>query len=64
MPSSMTALGGPIIKHTLTVSGLNIPDDGFFATRIGAQVTDELDLRPSYIVSDGDYYYKMPDDGI
>jgi len=29
MPAGMTDLGGPIIKHTLTVSGLNIPGFGF-----------------------------------
>ena len=63
LPTTMTSLGGPIIKHTLRVLGLAIPDTGFFSTRIGAQITDSSDKRPSYILSDGDYYYKDPDDG-
>jgi len=45
-------------------SHTQIPDDGFFSTRLGAQITDSSDVRPSYIISDGDFLYKDPDDGI
>ena len=41
-----------------------MPPRGWFPTRIGAQVTDPSDGRPSYTMSTGDYLYKEPDDGV
>ncbi|CAD7968709.1 unnamed protein product [Amoebophrya sp. A120] len=63
MPAIMTTIQGSV-KMQLRVQHLTMPKNGFFSTRLGAQVTDELDTRPSYILSgNNNYLYKEPDAG-
>ncbi|CAD7940504.1 unnamed protein product [Amoebophrya sp. A25] len=62
MPLEMTNIQGSI-KMQLRLHQLQLPDEGWFSSRIGAQVTDSTDSRPSYILSAGDYLWKEPDAG-
>ena len=41
------------------VSGVTIPNGGFFPINIAAQITDENDQNPYYTESNGDYYWKV-----
>jgi hypothetical protein len=58
----MTTISGPV-RQTLSISGVTIPNGGFFPTRVGAQITNDADGAPHYVESSGDYYWKEPDDG-
>ncbi|CAE7531280.1 unnamed protein product, partial [Symbiodinium microadriaticum] len=43
---------------------VTIPSGGFFAQRLAAQVTNQFDQRPNYVLSSGSYIYKEPNTGI
>ncbi len=62
LPSTMEKMQGPV-KHRLEITGVTIPNGGYFPTRVAAQITSDRDTMPHYITSSGDYYWKQPDDG-
>jgi hypothetical protein len=51
LPVEMYSINNQV-QHTITVQKLGIPLSGFFASRIGAQVTNTVDAKPSYTTSD------------
>ncbi|CAD7936810.1 unnamed protein product [Amoebophrya sp. A120] len=51
------------ITQTFEISGVTIPNKGFFPTRAGCQVTDVGDNKPNYIRTSGNYFWKQPDVG-
>eukprot|EP00930_Biecheleria_cincta_P038971 TRINITY_DN26793_c0_g1_i2.p1 TRINITY_DN26793_c0_g1~~TRINITY_DN26793_c0_g1_i2.p1 ORF type:complete len:2370 (+),score=328.03 TRINITY_DN26793_c0_g1_i2:2584-9693(+) len=63
LPASM-ATCTEYVTHTLVFPELTLPKGGFFSTRLGAQITKPDDTKPHYIVSVGDFIYKVPDEGV
>lgn len=51
-------------KVRIRIGGVTIPSGGFFAQRLAAQVTNQFDQRPNYVLSSGSYIYKEPNTGI
>ncbi|CAJ1364119.1 unnamed protein product, partial [Effrenium voratum] len=51
-------------KVRIQIGGVTIPSGGFFAQRLAAQVSDNGDLRPNYVLSSGSYIWKEPNVGI
>jgi hypothetical protein len=52
LPADMHDITGTT-QHTVKVTGLTLPVAGFFASRVGAQITRPDDTRPSYTTSFG-----------
>eukprot|EP00930_Biecheleria_cincta_P034639 TRINITY_DN23911_c0_g1_i1.p1 TRINITY_DN23911_c0_g1~~TRINITY_DN23911_c0_g1_i1.p1 ORF type:complete len:3207 (+),score=370.81 TRINITY_DN23911_c0_g1_i1:517-9621(+) len=52
LPVDMTTIDS-ITSHTIKLTGLTLPLDGFFPIRIGAQVTIPEDTSPFYTASSG-----------
>eukprot|EP00929_Paragymnodinium_shiwhaense_P041335 TRINITY_DN21478_c0_g1_i1.p1 TRINITY_DN21478_c0_g1~~TRINITY_DN21478_c0_g1_i1.p1 ORF type:complete len:3380 (+),score=785.72 TRINITY_DN21478_c0_g1_i1:132-10271(+) len=50
-------------KVQMRVGGITLPSGGFFAGRLGAQVSKEDDSRPHYVITSGDYIWKQPNRG-
>eukprot|EP00930_Biecheleria_cincta_P092359 TRINITY_DN8222_c0_g5_i2.p1 TRINITY_DN8222_c0_g5~~TRINITY_DN8222_c0_g5_i2.p1 ORF type:complete len:3174 (-),score=522.91 TRINITY_DN8222_c0_g5_i2:21-9542(-) len=48
--------------HTIKITGLTLPLDGFFPTRVGVQLTRPEDTKPHYITSLG-FIMKYPEKG-
>lgn len=62
LPSAMTAIS-TTVRHTFRVKDVSLPAGGFFASRIGAQVSASGGLQPHYITSSGAYLWKKSDSG-
>ncbi|CAD7959916.1 unnamed protein product [Amoebophrya sp. A25] len=68
LPSEMTIMPKAAqfagqITQTFEVAGVTIPNKGFFPTRAGCQVTTADDMKPNYIRTSGNYFWKEPDAG-
>jgi hypothetical protein len=62
LPADMDSITSTI-QHTVKVTGLTLPVAGFFASRVGSQVTMPDDSRPSYTTSYG-FLMKQADPGM
>jgi len=51
------------VYQTIFVSNLRLPKGGFFATKMGAQISRPDDTKPHYTTSVGDFLFKQPDKG-
>eukprot|EP00971_Amphidinium_carterae_P103854 2056323-Amphidinium_carterae.1 len=59
LPAEMTKIDDEII-HTIVVKALTLPEGGFFATRLAAEISTGPDgLKPMYVESSGDYLWKV-----
>jgi hypothetical protein len=55
-----------VVQHTVRITGLTLPEYGFFPTRLGAEVRladGDTDSRPAYTTSSG-YLMKQPSAGV
>jgi hypothetical protein len=58
MPDAMDRITN-FVSHTIKISGLTVPQMGFFPSRLGAQVTNSDDEYPMYTTSTY-FWYKVP----
>jgi len=64
MPDEFQPLYGQT-KMKLRIGGITMPSGGFFPQKIAAQVTiSGTDSYPHYVLSDGDFVWKQPNEGI
>ncbi|CAE8635602.1 unnamed protein product, partial [Polarella glacialis] len=61
LPTDMDTIDGET-THTIKITGLTLPSDGFFPTKIGVQLTRPDDSAPFYTQSTG-YLMKFPEAG-
>lgn len=63
MPATMATMT-EWITHSIHVTDMKLPEQGFFMARLAAQITKPDDTKPDYIDSTSDYLWKSPDEGI
>eukprot|EP00929_Paragymnodinium_shiwhaense_P030623 TRINITY_DN1731_c0_g2_i1.p1 TRINITY_DN1731_c0_g2~~TRINITY_DN1731_c0_g2_i1.p1 ORF type:complete len:3304 (+),score=505.88 TRINITY_DN1731_c0_g2_i1:116-10027(+) len=62
LPATMTRMDAHI-SHTVAIKDLRLPKTGFFATRLGAEISLADGSKPNYKESLGDFLWKAPDEG-